>query len=177
MRILRWIVVLFALSGQVQAACHWPAWEQFKREFVSAEGRVIDPSDPRKITTSEGQSYALFFALAANDREMFATLLNWTQNNLAEGSLREHLPAWLWGKKGDNEWTVLDTNSASDSDVWIAWTLLEAGRLWKNDDYAATGKALLAKIAENGAVFPAAPFSQVSIFPRQECCTGGDPVL
>jgi endoglucanase len=29
---------------------------------------VIDPSDARKITTSEGQSYGLFFALAANDR-------------------------------------------------------------------------------------------------------------
>ena len=152
MRMLRWIVLLSALCGQAQAACNWPAWEQFKKEYVSTEGRVIDTSDARKITTSEGQSYALFFALAANDREMFATLLNWTQNNLAEGSLREHLPAWLWGKKGDNEWTVLDTNSASDSDVWIAWTLLEAGRLWKNDDYAATGKALLAKIAEGEVV-------------------------
>ena len=148
MRILRWIVVLCALSGQVQAAC-WPAWEQFKREFVSAEGRVIDPSDPRKITTSEGQSYALFFALAANDKQTFATLLGWTQNNLAEGSLREHLPAWLWGKKNETEWKVLDSNSASDSDIWIAWTLLEAGRLWKNDDYSTIGKALLAKIAEH----------------------------
>ena len=152
MRMLRWIVLLCALCGQAQAACNWPAWEQFKQEFISAEGRVIDPSDPRKITTSEGQSYALFFALAANDQKAFATLLGWAQNNLAQGSLREHLPAWLWGKKGDNEWTVLDTNSASDSDVWIAWSLLEAGRLWKNDDYTATGKALLAKIAEGEVV-------------------------
>lgn len=152
MKMLRWIVVLCALGGQVQAACSWPAWEQFKQDFVSAEGRVIDPSDSRKITTSEGQSYALFFALAANDKKTFATLLGWTQNNLAEGSLSEHLPAWLWGKKSDTEWTVLDSNSASDSDVWIAWTLLEAGRLWENADYSATGKALLAKIAAEEVV-------------------------
>ncbi len=152
MKMLSWIVLLCALGGQVQAACDWPAWEQFKKDYVSAEGRVIDPSDSRKITTSEGQSYGLFFALAANDRQMFATLFNWTQNNLAQGSLRDHLPAWLWGKKSEEAWTVLDSNSASDSDIWIAWTLLEAGRLWKNDDYTDTGKALLAKIAADEVV-------------------------
>jgi Cellulase family 8 (EC 3.2.1.4) len=73
MKSVRWIVLLLALGTmvQAQAACNWPAWDQFKKDYVSAEGRVIDPSDARKITTSEGQSYALFFALAANDRETF----------------------------------------------------------------------------------------------------------
>lgn len=142
------LVVLMLAAAQVSAACQWPAWEQFKKEYVSAEGRVIDPSDPRKITTSEGQSYALFFALAANDRQGFDKLFQWTQNNLAQGDLRAHLPGWLWGKKSDDEWTVLDTNSASDSDLWITWSLLEAGRLWKVDNYAEVGKALLARIAD-----------------------------
>lgn len=36
---------------------------------------MIDPSDARKISTSEGQSYGLFFALAANDRAGFDKLL------------------------------------------------------------------------------------------------------
>ena len=108
---------------------------------------MIDASDPRKITTSEGQSYGLFFALAANDREGFAALFNWTQNNLAQGDLRANLPAWLWGKKGENEWAVLDDNSASDSDLWIAWSLLEAGRLWDMPQYSAVGKALVSRIA------------------------------
>ena len=107
--------VLMLAAAQVSAACQWPAWEQFKKEYVSAEGRVIDPSDARKITTSEGQSYGLFFALAANDRDGFRKLFEWTQNNLAEGDLRAHLPGWLWGKKSDDQWTVLDSNSASDS--------------------------------------------------------------
>ncbi|WP_239507635.1 glycosyl hydrolase family 8, partial [Proteus mirabilis] len=91
-------------------------WEQFKKAYVSAEGRVIDPSDARKITTSEGQSYALFFALAANDRQGFDKLFQCTQNNLAQGDLRAHLPGWLCGKKSEDEWTLLDSNSAADSD-------------------------------------------------------------
>lgn len=140
--------VLMLAAAQVSAACQWPAWEQFKKEYVSAEGRIIDPSDARKITTSEGQSYGLFFALAANDRDGFRKLFEWTQNNLAEGDLRAHLPGWLWGKKSDDEWTVLDNNSASDSDLWIAWALLEAGRLWDTPQYTEVGKALLARIAD-----------------------------
>ncbi len=42
---------------------------------------MIDPSDARKISTSEGQSYGLFFATAANDRAGFDKLLTRTQNN------------------------------------------------------------------------------------------------
>lgn len=146
------LLMLMTLALQAHAACSWPAWEQFKKDYVSDEGRVIDPSDARKITTSEGQSYGLFFALAANDRAAFASLFNWTQNNLAEGDLKANLPAWLLGKKEDNSWAVIDSNSASDADLWIAWSLLEAGRLWKQANYAATGKALLSQVAKHEVV-------------------------
>ncbi|EHM8556415.1 cellulase [Escherichia coli] len=129
------VTMLLLAAFSVQAACTWPAWEQFKKDYISQEGRVIDPSDARKITTSEGQSYGMFFALAANDRVAFDNILDWTQNNLAQGSLKERLPAWLWGKKENSKWEVLDSNSASDGDVWMAWSLLEAGRLWKEQRY------------------------------------------
>ena len=87
------VTMLLLAAFCVQAACTWPAWEQFKKDYISQEGRVIDPSDARKITTSEGQSYGMFFALAANDRAAFDNILDWTQNNLAQGSLKERLPA------------------------------------------------------------------------------------
>lgn len=150
MKALRWMVMaaLMLAAAQVSAACNWPAWERFKQDYISDGGRVIDPSDARQITTSEGQSYALFFAIAANDRDVFKTVLNWTQNNLADGDLSARLPAWLWGRKNETEWTVLDTNSASDADIWIAWSLLEAGRLWNMPDYTGIGKALLSRIAK-----------------------------
>ncbi|ALB56622.1 cellulose synthase complex periplasmic endoglucanase BcsZ [Cronobacter universalis] len=149
----RWLTAgLLLATASAHAACSWPDWDRFKGGYISEEGRVIDPSDPRKITTSEGQSYALFFALAANDREAFDKILLWTENNLAEGSLKNTLPAWLWGMKGQDEWTVLDTNSASDADLWIAWSLLEAGRLWKEPRYSDTGKALLDRIGKEEVV-------------------------
>lgn len=98
------VTMLLLAAFSVQAACTWPAWEQFKKDYISQEGRVIDPSDARKITTSEGQSYGMFSALAANDRAAFDNILDWTQNNLAQGSLKERLPAWLWGKKENSKW-------------------------------------------------------------------------
>lgn len=64
------VTMLLLAAFSVQAACTWPAWEQFKKDYISQEGRVIDPSDARKITTSEGQSYGMFFALAANDLQL-----------------------------------------------------------------------------------------------------------
>lgn len=136
-----------AMAGRAVAAdCTWPAWDAFKRDLISADGRVIDPSLPQKPTTSEGQSYALFFALVANDRENFARLLEWTQNNLAGGDLDRHLPAWLWGDDGKGRWTVLDANNANDADLWLAYSLLEAGRLWQVPDYLGRGERLLARI-------------------------------
>lgn len=56
------------------------------------------------------------------------------------------------GQKDDEQWTLLDSNSASDSDLWIAWALLEAGRLWQQPQYTETGKALLARIVAEETV-------------------------
>ncbi|KVM81207.1 cellulose synthase complex periplasmic endoglucanase BcsZ [Burkholderia stagnalis] len=128
------------------AACGaaWPRWDAFKRDFVSADGRVIDVGSADSRTVSEGQAYGLFFALVANDRRAFDTILGWTENNLAQGDLTARLPAWLWGRAADGAWRVLDANAASDADLWIAYTLVEAGRLWQERSYTARG-ALLAK--------------------------------
>lgn len=144
MRLLFRALLLAALSLPAAAAdCAWPAWDAFRAALVSADGRVIDPSSPRRISTSEGQAYALFFALVADDRDGFARLLRWTENNLAGGDLRRHLPAWLWGRADDGQWQVLDANNASDADLWLAYSLLEAGRLWQRPDYARLGQDLL----------------------------------
>jgi endoglucanase len=127
------------------ASSDWPEWNDFVGRFVQADGRVIDVTFEGK-STSEGQSYGLFFALVANQRSEFDTLLKWTSDNLAAGQLGYKLPAWLWGLRDDGSWAVKDENSASDADLWIAYTLLEAGRLWKAPKYAETGRKLLAQI-------------------------------
>ena len=138
---------LMAADGCRSAAVQtWPLWEKYAGRFISADGRVVDPMRG-DITTSEGQSYALFFALVNNDRARFDKLLNWTQANLAAGDLNTHLPGWMWGKAPDGKWKLLDRGQAADSDCWIAYSLIEAGRLWKNDQYTHLGQAMVGQIA------------------------------
>lgn len=58
-----------------------------------------------------------------------------------------HLPAWSWGKGPDGKWGVLDSNSASDADVWMAYTPEEAGKAWGEAHYRSLGIALAKRIA------------------------------
>lgn len=140
------LMTVFSAAAFSQDACYnWPHWDTFKQNFVSEEGRVIDLGSEKNITTSEGQSYGLFFALVANDQAMFDKLLTWTETHLSEGDFSARLPAWLWGKNGNN-YEILDSNPASDSDIWIAYSLLEASRLWHERRYAVLASVLAKRI-------------------------------
>ncbi|MFZ6768942.1 cellulose synthase complex periplasmic endoglucanase BcsZ [Undibacterium sp. Di26W] len=137
------------LCSRVHAAsCNdpWPAWDSFKKTFIADDGRVIDHSGTRKPTTSEGQAYALFFALTANDRPAFQRILTWTENNLAAGDLTARLPAWQWGQREDNSWGIIDKNPASDADLWIAYALGLAGEQWKEPRFSALSSLLAQRI-------------------------------
>ncbi|MFY8325489.1 cellulose synthase complex periplasmic endoglucanase BcsZ [Pseudoalteromonas sp. ZZD1] len=149
-------VFLFSANGFSQNMCTpWPQWDTFKTNFISPEGRVIDIGSRQSITTSEGQSYALFFALIANDQATFDKVLNWTQINLAEGDLSTRLPAWQWGINKQGQETILDSNPASDSDLWIAYALSQAAQLWQDRRYSVLA-AVMAKriIREETAYLP-----------------------
>jgi endoglucanase len=146
-------VVLLLFFSHVKANEHWPEWDNFKSTYISPEGRVIDGSHPNLITTSEGQAYALFFSLIANDKDTFNQLLNWTKQNLASNDLETHLPAWCWGKKSGQQYQILDNNSASDADLWLAYILAEAGRLWSNQDYENLSVSIATQILEKETVF------------------------
>lgn len=143
-----------AVAGLARGG-QWPAWDTFKAQFTSEEGRVISDDGEGGRTYSEGQAYGLFFALVANDRKGFDTLLRWTENNLSDGDLGARLPAWLWGRRPDGTWGVIDSNAASDADIWIAYVLGEAARLWNAPQYRALGARLAARIiAEETADLP-----------------------
>jgi endoglucanase len=142
-----------AWAGAVHArdnggACvPWPEWQHFKQLYLSDDGRVIDAGGQQGITVSEGQAYALTFAVIANDPTAFEKILRWTQNNMAGGNFELSLPAWKWGRADDGKWTVLDPNSASDADLWIAYALSEAARLWHNASYAHLAQAMAGLVA------------------------------
>lgn len=137
------LVTVTSNSGVTQ---DWPLWKSYVAGFMDNQVRVIDHSAGDR-TTSEGQAYGMFFALVANDRARFDGLLHWTEANLAGGDLAAHLPAWLWGQGKDKQWGVLDSNSASDADLWMAYSLLEAGKAWGETRYTTLGAALAKRIA------------------------------
>jgi len=124
---------------------NWPLWTTFVNNFISDDGRVIDNNPTFNQTTSEGQSYGLFFALVNNNPLLFDKLWVWTKNNLMRGD-ENNLPSWSWGQNKSGVFTVLDKNSASDADLWISYSLLEAGRIWKNDSYTLAGLRMLNRI-------------------------------
>ncbi len=80
---LIFMLVLCAVSGGCKEG-PWALWNAYAAHFIDEQGRVVDPQGGGR-TVSEGQGYALFFALAANDRLHFERLLAWTQTNLAAG--------------------------------------------------------------------------------------------
>lgn len=140
----RWlsIFVLFLNMGTPLAACHdgaWPLWQAFAARHLQADGRIVDFHSPLQHSTSEGQAYGMFFALVGNQRAAFERMLAWTEQHLANGRLDAQLPAWQWNSTGG----VLDPHSASDADLWLAYDLIEAGRLWRAPALTQRGLALL----------------------------------
>ena len=148
--------LLLALSICMSDGCRaqqpWPLWNSYADRMVDGQGRVVDRSAGDR-TTSEGQAYGMFFALVADDRTRFDNLLHWTEANLAGGDMTLRLPAWSWGKAPDGTWKVLDPNPASDADLWMAYTLSEAGRLWREPRYEKLGSMLATRIAQQEVAF------------------------
>jgi endo-1,4-beta-D-glucanase Y len=142
------VTMMVSLQGGCRAEQPWPLWESYTRNAYDASGRIVDHSAGDR-TTSEGQAYGMFFALVANDKARFDKLVNWTQDNLAGGDLTTRLPGWSWGKAPDGSgWKPLDINPASDADLWMAYTLLEAGRLWHDPRYEKMGTLMASRIAQ-----------------------------
>lgn len=150
-RALMVALLMTMISSIARAECGpWTDWEVFRAGYLSGDGRIVDPMHEDRRTVSEGQAYAMMFALIANDRASFNRLLTWTTDNLARGDLGRNLPAWIWGKHRDESrgWGVLDPNAATDADVWLAYALLEAGRLWSEPRYLALAESLIGNIGE-----------------------------
>lgn len=149
-----WLLMGLLLALVPAGGCKqgpWALWHAYTARFIDGQGRVIDHTSGDR-TTSEGMAYAMFFALVADDHATFDRLLAWTQGNLAGNDLGHHLPAWLWGLSKDGQWKTLDPSSAADADVWMAYTLIEAGRLWKTPRYTDIGRGMMAQIAKSEVV-------------------------
>lgn len=144
-------LLLLVGGTTANAACsiEWPHWQRFAEHWIQPDGRVLESSLEKNHSTSEGQSYALFFALVANDQARFETIWRWSRENLMGNAPQTTLPAWLWGQGKDGVWKVQDANSASDADLWFVYALLEGARLWQKPQYREDALSLLAQIKKH----------------------------
>lgn len=140
------LAALMPTFASAQSSCAtqtWPLWKNYTERFVQKDGRMLGSSMDPDQSSSEGQSYGMFFALVANDQATFDQLWRWTKDNMAGANIAQNLPGWLWGKTPDGKWGVIDKNSASDADLWFAYALLEADRLWHKPAYRTDAQLIL----------------------------------
>lgn len=123
-------------------------WTAYLARYLQADGRVLDSGIGQDTTSSEAQVYTLLLSLIANDRSTFDTVLGWTETHMAQNDLTQHLPGWSWGKRQDGTWILLDSNPASDADLWLAYTLFQAGNLWKEPRYSKLAEAILLQVKQ-----------------------------
>nr|WP_075822609.1 glycosyl hydrolase family 8 [Roseomonas sp. TAS13] len=137
-----WAIGSFGVSRRAEAASPHrlssgdfaSGWHAFARHFLTAEGRVVDTGNGG-ITHSEGQGWAMLFALQAGDRTRFERIADWTRENLRRTS--DGLHAWR-GKGSDGS---EDLNNATDGDLFIATALILAGEQWGRPEWRAGGLA------------------------------------
>lgn len=116
-------------------------WATFKAAFLDPTGRVVDNGNGG-VSHSEGQGYALMLAVRNGDRAAFDRMFDWTQAHLARPDVA--LYAWRYDPRETEP--VADPNNATDGDIFIAWALAEAARLWRTPRYRERSDAIRAAI-------------------------------
>lgn len=126
-----------------QPLIHAGEWADYRRAFVRANGRVVDPEN-HGISHSESQGYGMLLAVHAQDRETFDRIWSFTRREL---QIRDdNLLAWRYipGARP----AVSDHNNASDGDILVAYALLHAAALWNEPLYAHAGDQMVRDIGE-----------------------------
>ncbi|HEU5083909.1 MAG TPA: glycosyl hydrolase family 8 [Acidimicrobiales bacterium] len=103
------------------------AGQRFLDDHVEPDGRVVR-HDEGGDTVSEGQAYAMFVAVALEDRERFDAVWGWTKEHLQR---EDGLLAWRWADGG-----VVDPMPATDADVDAAHALALASQVFVEPDLA-----------------------------------------
>jgi endoglucanase len=118
-------------------------WQDYAQRFVR-NGRVVDTGNGG-ISHSEGQGYGMLLAVAARDRASVDALWAWTARVLQRP---DQLLSWRYRPCASADASCVDdANNASDGDILVAWALLRAHDIWRDDAYRTAARALLDAIA------------------------------
>lgn len=148
-----WVSMIFLMACESGLSARKPypkwndveQWSQFKQCFVTQEGRVTD-NWQKGSSHSEGQGYGMLLATSVHDRETFARLWQWTQSHL---QIRDdELMVWRWHAEKPH---TPDLNNATDGDLLIAWALIRAAEIWRDERayFLSQADAILTSLAKN----------------------------
>ncbi|MCL5090725.1 MAG: glycosyl hydrolase family 8 [Patescibacteria group bacterium] len=130
---------IFKINTQEQIILH-QSWVFFKKNFIKNYGQVIDPNN-NDATTSEGQAYTMLRAVWEDDQATFDGVWQWTKDHL-QYRLDDKLLSWLW-VKGEKDYQLGDSASATDADEDIALALLIAYKKWGEEKYLSQAKEII----------------------------------
>lgn len=141
------LILIFYLESpqETHGFCIKDNYQLYKENYLSKDGRIVD-FDRNSNTTSEGQGYMLLRSFCVDDRDTFDLTYGWTKNNLQR---KDYLFSWLWGENTRMDYTVLDSNSASDADIDIAYALLLAYKKWGSKKYIEEARLIINSIWEH----------------------------
>ncbi|MBC4014115.1 glycosyl hydrolase family 5 [Siccirubricoccus deserti] len=126
-----------AFAAPAAAGRHDPEWIGFRQRFMAPEGRVVDTGNGN-VSHTEGQGWALLFAVHFDDRASFDRILGWTRRNLQRRG--DALFSWRW--RPNVAQPVDDPNNATDGDIYIAWALLRGAARWGDPGLRALAVAI-----------------------------------
>jgi endoglucanase len=129
------------VSQGLQGTALDKAWDSYARQFVQADGRVVDTGN-QGITHTEGLGVSMLVAQACDDRVRFDKMWRFCRTNLRRP---DGLYSWKWVPgKG-----VADANNATDGDIYIAWALYRAGVRWNDKELLSAAGDLAKAIRTN----------------------------
>ena len=118
-------------------------WQEYKGAFYD-DGRIIDTGN-QGVSHSEGQGYAMLFAVAAGDKQHFEHLWQWTRQHLQRD---DYLFSWRYRPcEYNDKRCVDDPNNATDGDILIAWALFRASKEWHESAYRDSAIHILKALA------------------------------
>lgn len=113
-----------ATAGPARADVAPNVWQDFRVRFVTRDGRVLDDDGS---THSEGLGTALLAAAVARDRGAFERVWDYAR------PLRREDGLFCWRVQAGGR--VIDTNNATDGDLYIAWALMRAAQTLNQPAY------------------------------------------
>lgn len=134
-------LVVSLLSASTTISATEMGWKNFKQNFVEPDGRVVDAAQGG-ISHSEGQGYAMLFAVYYGDRTSFEQIWRWTKSHMQVRG--DNLLCWRWSPQTG----ITDQNNASDGDLLVAWALLRASNKWHVAEYLQASQKIARDIRE-----------------------------